>query len=424
MSALATYSASSGDRTAGISGLPISPELELLLACARREVKEDRLRCALDLLDHSLNWSLLLEQAQAHHLFSLFYWHGKATLKLGFPAEMATKVESQFRANAARSLLLVQDLTDIVDLLGRGGISVVPFKGPTLAESLYGNAALRECVDLDILIRRRDVPEAIRTLISAGYMDGKQLAPAQRNAYIATQYEYPFLSPNGILVELQWRIVPRYFSLALNEEQYWNRIQPLTLWGREMSSLSREDLLLFLCIHGGKHGWEKLIWLADVAELVISSPHLDWDYVLDQAGRAGALRITLLGVVLANRLLGIAIPPDLKHLLARDRAVEQISNGLARDLVRGERPTYVKSQLYLLRVRERWQDKLRYVFRFTCTATPMEWGMVDLPPSMSVLYRFLRVLRGLGKALSIAGHTVPRLIKSKIAVLLGQCFGR
>ncbi len=201
---------------------------------------------------------------------------------------------------------------------------------------------------------------------------------------------------------------------SLSEEQYWSRIQPLTVCGREMNSLSREDLLLLLCFHGGKHGWEKLIWLADVAELVVSHPHLDWEYVLDQSRRAGGLRMLLLGVVLANRLLGTAIPPDLEQSLARDRTVERIADGIGRDLVRGGLPTYVKSQLYLLRVRERWQDRLRYVFRFTCTATPVEWAMVNLPPSLSVLYRFLRVLRGLGKAMSLAGNTASRLIKSKV----------
>ena len=88
----------------------------------------------------------------------------------------------------------------------------------------------------------------------------------------------------------------------------------------------------------------------------MSHPHLDWEYVLDQSRRAGGLRMLLLGVVLANRLFGTAIPPDLEQSLARDRTVERIADGIGRDLVRGGLPTYVKSQLYLLRVRQRWQD--------------------------------------------------------------------
>jgi len=263
VSALATHPAVAPHRIAD----RISPELELLLACACRRMSQDRSQCALGLVD-SLDWSVLLELAREHRLFPLLYWHWTKSLQLSLPAGLASQLDDRFRANAARSLLLAQELAEVVERLGRRGIPAVPFKGPALAECLYGNAALRQCVDLDILIRRRDVANAIQTLLSAGYGDGKQLTAVQQTAYIDTQYEYPLLSPTGLLVELQWRIVPRYFSLPLDEEQYWSRIQPLTLCGRQMHSLSPEDLLLFLCIHGGKHGWQKLIWLADVAELV------------------------------------------------------------------------------------------------------------------------------------------------------------
>jgi hypothetical protein len=397
-----------------IAVLKNSSELQLLLCCARRTLSSEDARDALELLDQPLNWSRLLEQAEVHRLFPLLYWHWTKSLALDFPREIAAGLDGRFRANVARSLLLMRDLINIVELLGSRGIQVIPFKGPTLAESLYGNAALRQCVDLDILLRARDVPEAIRTLVSAGYDDATKLKPARQNAFVATQYEYALLSPAGILVELQWRIVPRYFSLPLTEEHHWSRLQSLTVYGREMNSLSCEDLLLLLCVHGGKHGWGKLIWLADVAELLASKPHMDWEYILDHARRAGGLRMLLLGVVLAHRLLGTAIPNHLEQPLARDRMVEQIAGGICDNLLTGELPSYVKSQLYLLRVRERWQDRLRYVLRFASTATPVEWKIVDLPPLLHVLYSFLRVLRGLGKALAVAGNTASRITQRKV----------
>ena len=414
MNALATQPALAGPRPWQIAELKDSPELELLLACARRKLSDNSTQRILGLLDKPLDWSLLVKQAQIHGLFPLLYWHWTRSLALDFPAEIAQQLDHKFRANVARSLLLFRDLVNILELFGKRGIPVVPFKGPALAETLYGNAAFRECADLDILIRSRDVPEAIRTLVSAGYEDCKQLTPARQNAFVATQYEYPFLSPARILVELQWRIVPRYFSLSLNEEQYWKRLQSFTVCGQEMNALSCEDLLLLLCFHGGKHGWEKLIWLADVAELVASNPRLDWEYAVHHARRARGLRMLLLGVVLANKLLGLAVPNDLEQPLTQDRTVEQIADGICRNLVTGKCPTYVKSQLYLLRIRERWRDRLRYIVRFTFTATPMEWEIVDLPPSLSILYSFLRVLRGTVKGLSLAADATSRCMKGRL----------
>jgi hypothetical protein len=418
VSVLAIHPAVSGHRPAGLSE-PISPELDLLLACARREMSETWIEYALGLVD-SLNWSVLLERARAHRLFPLLYWHCKTSLRLKFPGDLAERLSGCFRVNMARSLLLAQELAAVIELLDQHGISAVPFKGPALAESLYGNSALRESVDLDILIRRHDVVEAHQILLSAGYVDGKRLPAAQRSAYIRTQYEHPVSSPSGVLVELQWAIVPRYFSLPLDEERYWSGIQPVTFCGRQMNSLSPEDLLLFLCIHGGKHRWERLIWLADVRELVVSNRSLDWDYILDQARRAGALRMLQLGMVLANRLLGIAIPADVEYSFARDPIVTRIAEGVEHDLVSGKLPTYLESQHYLLRVREHWQDRLRYLFRFTSTATPAEWEIISLPPAFSGAYRLVRMVRGLGKAMSLAGKAGSRVIKSKAIGLSRQ----
>jgi Uncharacterised nucleotidyltransferase len=400
-------------RSSQIAEWENAPELELLLLCARRNLSADHAQRARELLEQPLDWKRLIEQGHVHGLLPLLYWHGTRTLALDFASEVAQQLHDRFRANAARNLLLIDELFKVVELLGSSGIAVVPFKGPVLAEKLYGDTSLRECVDLDILLRARDIPEAIRRLVCAGYTEGAKLTSVQQNAILTTQYEYAFLSPAGTLVELQWRIAPRYFSLALPEERYWGRIQSATISGREMNQLSGEDLLLLLSFHGGKHGWEKLIWLADVAELVAST-QLDWEYVLDRARRAGGVRMLLLGAALARKFLGVALPKDLEQPLAQDRAIAPITESIAHNILRGQRPTYVNSQLYLLRVRERWQDRLRYVARFAFTATPMELEMVDFSAPFFFLYRLLRVFRGLRKVLSLIGNTAVRFIEGKV----------
>lgn len=396
------------------SRLEILPELEVLLICARRNLCEPHVERARKLLAQPLDWQRLIHLGEAHGLLPLLYWHGTRNLAAEFPQELAQQLQDRFRANSARSLLLIDQLFKVIDLLGHSGIPAIPFKGPALAGQLYGDASLRECADLDVLLWARDVPEAIRRLASSGYTKGHRLAANQQNAFVATQYEYGFLSPAGVLVELQWRIVPRYFSLSLPEQQYWGRVQAATIGGRDVNRLSAEDLLLFLSFHGGKHGWQKLIWLADVAELIVSTPQLDWEYVLDCARRVGGLRMLLLGSALARRLMNIPLPAQLKQPLMEDEAVGQIAEATCRNLFQGERPAYVRSQLYLLRVRERWRDRLRYLMRFVFTATPMEWEAADFPQPFSFLYRGLRLLRGFRKALSLARNTAARLIERKV----------
>ena len=54
------------------------------------------------------------------------------------------------KVNAHRTLWLTVELINIHKHLVARGLEVLPYKGPALAESLYGNVALRQFSDLDL----------------------------------------------------------------------------------------------------------------------------------------------------------------------------------------------------------------------------------------------------------------------------------
>jgi hypothetical protein len=144
----------------------------------------------------------------------------------------------------------------------------VPYKGPVLATSVYGNLALRQFVDLDLMIHRHDVLEAKEVLASLGYRPQYQLTRAQEAALLASQCEYAFTHEDGeSTVELRWEIT-EHFSFPLDTERLWERLEQVPLGGDNVPTLSPEDTLLILCAHGAKHLWERLGWICDVAELV------------------------------------------------------------------------------------------------------------------------------------------------------------
>ena len=49
------------------------------------------------------------------------------------------------------------------------GIPAIPYKGPALAATAYGNVGLRVFGDLDILIQKEDVPRAADMMTALGY---------------------------------------------------------------------------------------------------------------------------------------------------------------------------------------------------------------------------------------------------------------
>jgi hypothetical protein len=59
------------------------------------------------------------------------------------------------------NLFLEKELLTLLDTFKANNIMAVPFKGPLLAVAIYGDMLLRECGDLDFLIKRKDVRIAI-----------------------------------------------------------------------------------------------------------------------------------------------------------------------------------------------------------------------------------------------------------------------
>jgi hypothetical protein len=378
------------------------PALEVLLCCARRQLDAGLSARVGELLEQGVDWDVVLSLANAHGLSPLLYWNVSRNFSQLLPPAVGKAIQDSFQSNARRNLLLVLELVDILRLLASKNISVVPFKGPPLAEALYGNIALRQCSDLDLFIRPDDLAAGIKTLVSEGYRSGLQLSPPQQTALTRSHYEYGLVSPSGVLIEFQWAIVPRHFSLPFGTEHLWQGLRTIRIGGVDALALSPENLLLVLCIHGGKHGWNRLVWLSDIAEIIQLHADLDWDYALRQARVNRAERMLLLGLSLTHTVFGTALPENIRVRLTEDKSVVSLNREVCQTLIRGSEPSELAAHVFLIRTRERWIDKIRYILRFILTPTSVEWSLVRLPKIFFPLYSVLRITRGFLKVGTLA----------------------
>ena len=90
------------------------------------------------------------------------------------------------------------------------------------------------------------------------------------------------------------------------------------LAGAEVPDMSPEINLLMLCMHGSKHMWSRLLWICDVAQLLASSPSLDWKEVTDEAKEAGLSRTLALGILLSHRVTGATVPQTILRRFEAD----------------------------------------------------------------------------------------------------------
>jgi hypothetical protein len=150
--------------------------------------------------------------------------------------------------------------------------------------------------------------------------------------------------------------------------------------------------MLVLCVHAAKHGWKQLSWLCDIAQLARSRA-LDWQALLAQAERLGIERIVSVTFLLAQKLLGAAVPPPFD--LERDARAEALALRILQQIVTEEEfdPESLAYFRLMVELRERGRDRASFLWRLCVTPGVGEWSAIQLPRPLFPLYRVVRVFR-------------------------------
>jgi hypothetical protein len=364
-----------------------SSEFELLLACCHQNSDNHRLTLA---LKSSIHWDVVLRLSEHHRILPALQAavYGREDV----PASIQSALRSRFQSNALKALRFSAELVRITQAFAEIGIEVLAHKGPALAQLLYGDPTSRQYGDLDLLVQPADVARARDVLQQLGYSPQLQLSLRQERAYLQSGYEYVFaLGDQRNLLELQWRILPRFYSIEFDLKAMFPRSVEVTIEGFCVRGLGPEDLMLVLCAHAAKHGWGQLGMLRDIATL--AGFKLDWDWVFREARRIGVLRIVAISLLLARNLLGSLFPDiaDTGEVHAAGKMAHTIQTGLAD----GECPDTSSAQYFrdFARLRERWQDRMRMGSRLVLTPSVGEWERVRMPDSMFGLYQMVRIGR-------------------------------
>ena len=371
------------------------PEVEVLLACARARVCAPLATRVRALVEGELDWDYLLRLADRHGLQPLLHTHLNAICAESIPTAPAQHLRETFRRVSALNIFLTCELQKLLGLFAAQGVQALPYKGPTLAAQLYGNVALRQFSDLDILVRPQDVPRARAVLMTEGYAPLLPLTDTQQAVLLRTQCNLPFTRERKrLVVELHWAVSAPYFARPFAADALWARLEDGQLAGQGIKQPAAEDLLLALCVHGSKHLWERLAWISDIAEISKQRRDLDWHSLLAAARATGSERMLLLGLRLAADLLDAELPAEVGRALAADAATGRLAAGVVRylftpDLTPGGVARYLRFQL---RARRRLRDKMNYL-RFVVTPTEEDLAQLPLPAPLTFLYYLLRPLR-------------------------------
>ena len=371
-------------------------EFALLLACARLELDPATAERTAALIARGLDWERLYALADKHGLRPLLFRHlGEG--RLGpIPPAFESKLWRHSEQLRRRNLQMESALVELSDRLRGAGIPVLAHKGPVVAWRAYGDPALREYGDLDLLLPHADMRRAISLLAESGYLPKYPLSPAVEAAFLAASSQYHFMlvhRESGLLVELHWKTDNDFPVEASDRAGWWQKAPRLKVQGRAISCLPEDEFLLALCLHGSKHYWGSLHWLVDVAELLRRIDPPAWPGMIDRVRGMQAERRLALALVLASQELGVPLPPEVSAWALATPSVREFADEIVAGWPRlDERPQRAMDRLRLdFLLCDRPGQRARHVVRTLFLPGLKEWSRWPLPRGLHFLYIPLRM---------------------------------
>jgi hypothetical protein len=369
-----------------------TPEYLLLLASARTAPDAARIHA---LADAGVDWSALLDLARRHKVRPLVYKALRETCWERIPADVQAEWERTNWLLTGGNLLLAGELLRVTAALESAGVRAAAMKGAAIAAMVYGDIALREYEDIDLLVTEADFPRAVELLEGLGYQpfwkrDSRTVLDFLRNVgeYTLTNSE------RRTTIDLHWRVSTAATALAPDVSDFPSGFQPFTFGGETLLSFAPVDLPLYLASQGGWDRWDDLKRICDLAEFLRRFPDVDLGPSLNAARRLRGERSMLIGFWLVSNLLGAKLPDVVTKRLRADAVAVEMAERAAQELEQGpDAGDAVGRYLFQMKARAGLRGKMSLASSIAVDRTAHDGNWIMLPRPLWWMYGFLRPLR-------------------------------
>jgi hypothetical protein len=344
------------------SPMPLTSTQALLLACLRVDVPQSD-GAVLERLDEQA-WRDLLALATIQRVRPLVR---RRLLALGgsavVPHAVWRELESACLDIASLNLRLHVNCAAIVAALAAKQIPVIVLKGMHVASAIYGNIALREIGDIDLMVPREHLERAVAVVTEMGF---QPLRPFSVELDAAANRHVSRLRRGRTIVELHWNITEPEWPFRIESALLWNNAVPWQFAGDHACTLSDEDAVLHLCMHASYQHWFEfgLRSLHDAAEIANRrGGELRWALVRQRAIDWRWTRGVYLALVLARDLLGAKVPDDvLVELRPEEMPLDVLESARAQVLLGFDGPSRIKPAIAALSRSRGIREGARHVY--------------------------------------------------------------
>jgi hypothetical protein len=215
------------------------------------------------------------------------------------------------------ALVLERTLLALWSRLQAAEVEAVVLKGSALAHGVYPDPSWRPFGDIDLLVRDKQWPKALKALSSCGFQRRYQ---EPRPGFTARFGHAALLEDSQhVEVDLHRTLVAGPFGMWIQPDELFDRTTDFVLGGIVLRRLDNTAALAHACVHASL-GFRPplLLPIRDVAQLCVSDD-VDWELMRDWSRRWHLAVVFEHAFDTAADTLGSALPVGLEPVARHDR---------------------------------------------------------------------------------------------------------
>ena len=366
----------------------LNEDLQFLVHCCKTNPSEDDIKKILSYLNtKDLDINTLIGSANTHGVLPLVYLALKTNSSSPHNAILFA-FKQQYLSIAQRNMLMSAELIHIMKLLKVHNIKALAFKGPALAQMAYGDITLRQFGDLDILIKKEDIKKVEALCLSMGYLPYLKLTEVQKEVWYTYAKDMVFYHPQKkSVIEIHWLLLDADFPLQMDLNDIWEQTNSVGLNKIPVGTFALESLLLYLCVHGSKHLWERIVWIKDI-DMMIRTQNIDLDKVLIDAKKNDLMQMLLLGLYLSKKLFDTPLPKNIEESFKHEKILPELSNFVFKNWETQQ--SMFPNTKAMLKFFPKLKMKALYLHKVILKPSKNEYMFIDLPKGLYWVYYFVR----------------------------------
>ena len=376
-----------------------------------------------------LDWNRVINLSAIHRVIPTVGFTILNISTTGIPAEVKLYFSDACMTIGLNNFYLTTELLSILNLSRENNIAAIPLKGPLLSVMAYGNIGLREFTDIDILVRKPDLPNVVKRIFDAGYKSewlGTGLMKFENECEFLVN-KFGRISK----LDIHWKVIEDYYGTPYSSDELIARSVEKIFVHSKILLPRTEDVLLCTIMHHGKNDWKELRYIADLAGLISQQKAIDWKFVSLKSKELGLEGNLMLGIYLATRMFFLENSDETFQSFKANPAIMHIGNRILKQYF-SDLTDYTPGEIkFNFSAQQKLNPRVNYFFFLKQTFFELIRPKVidvkgmNLPQGFYFIYyfrRFFRLLKTYG--IRRLFFSVLKLMKASIKAALKYFFGK